>query len=196
MQSRGSSAELHLCYVIKGHVWWKRTLLPMITIVVSHHKHMKLFKPFTPHVSAWSVRKGFNQSIRRTKEQTTTLQCLAWAMPKPLMPSGAVKSAKLLRKSARTWQCKLKRHDWIAFSNKTCKVKAVALTRAPENEGENENISLEITFTLSLAGHIDMFFLRCFCFSSLVSAYCSGECCFMLIHLLACEILFLSKNTL
>jgi len=37
-------------------------------------------------------------------------------------------------------------------------VKAVALTRAPENEGENQDISLETTFTLSLAGHIDMFF--------------------------------------
>jgi len=28
---------------------------------------MKLFKPFTPHVIAWSVRKYFNQSIRRTR---------------------------------------------------------------------------------------------------------------------------------
>jgi len=34
----------------------------------------------------------------------------------------------------------------------------MALTRAPENEGENQGISLETTFTLSLAGHIDMFF--------------------------------------
>jgi len=24
-----------------------------------HHKHMKLVKPFTPHVIAWSVRQGF-----------------------------------------------------------------------------------------------------------------------------------------
>jgi len=45
----------------------------------------KLFKPFTPHVIAWSVRKGFNQSIRR-KEQKTRLQRLAWAMPKPVLP--------------------------------------------------------------------------------------------------------------
>jgi len=60
----------------------------MATIVVLHHKHMKLFKPFTPHVNAWSVRKGFNQSIRRTKKQKTRLQCLASAMPKPVMPSG------------------------------------------------------------------------------------------------------------
>ena len=28
----------------------------------------------------WSVRKGLNQSIRRTKEQKTRLQCLAWAI--------------------------------------------------------------------------------------------------------------------
>ena len=51
-------------------------------------------------------RRGCNKSIRRTKEQQTRLQCLAWAMPKSAMPSGAIKSAKLLkRKSARIWQC-------------------------------------------------------------------------------------------
>jgi len=77
-----AATELHLCFVVKGNVWWKRTFPPMATIVVLHHKHMKLFKPFTPHVIAWSVRKGFNQSIRRTKEQKTRLQCLASAMPK------------------------------------------------------------------------------------------------------------------
>ena len=80
---------------------WKRTFLPMVTIAVLHHKHMKLFTPFIPHVIAWSVRKGFNQSIRRTKEQKTRLQCLASATPKPVMPSAAMKSAKLLRKQAQ-----------------------------------------------------------------------------------------------
>jgi len=30
----------------------------MVTIVVWHHKHMKLFKPFTPRVIAWSVRNS------------------------------------------------------------------------------------------------------------------------------------------
>jgi len=39
-------------------------------------------------------------------------------------------------------------------------VKAVALTRAPENEGENQDISWETSFTLSLAGHINIFFLN------------------------------------
>jgi len=58
-----TAIELHLCFVIKGNVWWKRTF-PMATIAVLHHKHMKLFKPFTPHVIARSVRKSFNQSIR------------------------------------------------------------------------------------------------------------------------------------
>jgi len=92
-----AATELHRCFVIKGSVWWKRTFLPMVTIAV---------KPFTPHVIAWSVRKGFNQSIRGTKEEKTRLQCLAGAMPKPVMPSGVMKSAKLLRrKSARIWQC-------------------------------------------------------------------------------------------
>jgi len=94
-----AAAELHLCFVIKGNVWWKSTFLPMVTII-------KVFKPFTPHVIGWSVRKGFNQSIRRTKEEKTRLQCLASAKPKPVMPSGDMKSAKLLtRKNARIWQC-------------------------------------------------------------------------------------------
>ena len=52
-----AAAELHVCFVIKGNVWWKSTFLLMVTIV-------KVFKPFTPHVIGWSVRKGFNQSIR------------------------------------------------------------------------------------------------------------------------------------
>ena len=51
------ATELHLCFVIKGNLWWKRTFLPMVTIAVLHHKHMKLFTPFTAHVIAWSVRK-------------------------------------------------------------------------------------------------------------------------------------------
>jgi len=99
-----AAAELHrYCFVIKDNVWWKRTFLPVVTIVVLHHKHMKPFKPFTPNVIACSVRKGFNQSIRKTKEQKTRLQCLASAMPKSVMPSGMPKLLK--RKSARIWQC-------------------------------------------------------------------------------------------
>jgi len=80
-----AATELHLCFVINGNVWWKRTFLPMATIVVLHNKHMKLFKLFPPHVIAWSVRKGFHQSIRRTKEQKTRFQCLASTMPKPVL---------------------------------------------------------------------------------------------------------------
>jgi len=47
-----AATELHLCFVIKGNVWWKRTFLRMVTIAVLHHKHTKLFTPFTPHVIA------------------------------------------------------------------------------------------------------------------------------------------------
>jgi len=47
---------------------------------------MKLFKLFAPHVIAWFARKGFNQSIGRTKGQKTRLQCLASEMPKSVMP--------------------------------------------------------------------------------------------------------------
>ena len=41
----------------------------LASLVVLHHEHMKLFKPLTPHVIAWSVRRGFNQSIRRTRAE-------------------------------------------------------------------------------------------------------------------------------
>ena len=61
----------------------------MATILALHHKHTKLVKPFTPHVIAWSVRKGFYQSICRTKEQKARLQCSSSAMLKSVMPSGA-----------------------------------------------------------------------------------------------------------
>jgi len=50
---------------------------------------MKLVKPVTPHVITSSVRKAFDQSIRRTKEQKTRLQCLASEMLKSVMPSAA-----------------------------------------------------------------------------------------------------------
>jgi len=101
-----AAAELHICFVIKGNVRWKRTYVRMVAIVVLHHEHMNLFKPFTPHIIAWSVRKGCNQSIRRTKEQKSRLQYLVCAMPKPVMPSGAMKSAKFLRtEGARIWLC-------------------------------------------------------------------------------------------
>jgi len=79
---------------------FRNNRVAILSIVVLHHKHMKLFKPFTPHIIAWSVRKGFNQSIRRTKEQKTRSQCLAWAMPKSVMPTGAMESAKFLRRKS------------------------------------------------------------------------------------------------
>ena len=41
-----AAAELHLCFVIRGNVWWKRAFLPMVTTVVLDHKHMQLFKHF------------------------------------------------------------------------------------------------------------------------------------------------------
>jgi len=43
----------------------------MATIVALHHKHkhMKLVKPFTPHVIVWSVRKGFNEQFTEQKSR-------------------------------------------------------------------------------------------------------------------------------
>jgi len=42
-------------------------------------------------------------------------------------------------------------------------VKAVALTRTPENVDENYDISFEAAPTPSEAGHIDMLFFQFFC---------------------------------
>jgi len=42
-------------------------------------------------------------------------------------------------------------------------VQTRALTRPHENVAETHDISFEAPFTLSLAGHIDMLFFRCFC---------------------------------
>jgi len=39
----------------------------------------------------------------------------------------------------------------------------VALTRTPENAGENHNISFEAPFTLTLVSHIDMLFFQYIC---------------------------------
>ena len=107
-----TAAELYLCFVIKSNLWWKCTFLQRVTVVVLHHKHMKLLRPFAPHVIAWSVMKGFNQSLRRMKEQETRLQCLARAMSKPVKPSAAMKSVNLLRrKSTSIWQFSQKRRE-------------------------------------------------------------------------------------
>jgi len=76
------------------------------TILALHHKHMKLVKPFTTHVIAWSVRRGFDQSICITKEQKTRLQCLASAMPKSVMLSGA-KNGKVFEEKKRKNQAVL-----------------------------------------------------------------------------------------
>jgi len=62
----------------------------MATILaLLHHEHMKFVKPFTPHVIAFPSENVFDQSICRTKEQKTRLQCLACAMPKSVIPSAA-----------------------------------------------------------------------------------------------------------
>ena len=58
-----AAAELHLCFVRKGNVWWKRTFLRMVTIAVLHHKHTKLFTPFTPHVIARVAILAFFESV-------------------------------------------------------------------------------------------------------------------------------------
>jgi len=72
----------------------------MATIVVLHYKHMKLTKPFAPHAMRVPSERVLNQSICRTKEQETRLQCLASAMPKFAMASGA-KMRKVCKEAKR-----------------------------------------------------------------------------------------------
>ena len=114
----------------------------------------------------------------RTKEQKARLQCLASTIPKSVMPSEA-RYDKVSKKKHKNLAvlAKTPRQKCFFFSAKVSisNVETVALTRAPENVVENHDISFEAPFTLRLAGHIDMFFFRCFCLSSLIFAYCSGE---------------------
>jgi len=130
------------------------------------------------------LEKVFDQSLCRTKEQKTRLQCLAWAMPESVMSTAAKsvffkeKKRKDLAELAKKSRLKCFFPAKLSSSN----VEAVPLTRAPENEGETHGISFEAAFTLSLAGHIDMLFFRCFCLLSLVCASYSVECCFLPSH--------------
>jgi len=61
----------------------------MATILSLHHKHMKLATPLHHMLWRGPSEKFFHQSICRTKEQQTRLQCLGSAMPKSVMPSAA-----------------------------------------------------------------------------------------------------------
>jgi len=50
-----AAAKLHLCFVIKANLWWKRTFLPMATTVVLYHKYMKLFTALTQYTAGYCV---------------------------------------------------------------------------------------------------------------------------------------------
>ena len=110
--------------------------------------------------------KVSDQSICRTKEQKARLQCLASAMPKSVMPSRA-NNGKVSKEKKRKNLIVLAKRSRLKrfFSAKLLcsNVKTVALTSAPENVGENHDISFEAPFTLRLDGHIDTLFFRCFC---------------------------------
>jgi len=71
----------------------------MATILALNHKHTKLVKPLH-HMLRVPSETVFDQSICRTKEQKARLQCLASAMPKSVMPSGA-KNGKVSKDKKR-----------------------------------------------------------------------------------------------
>jgi len=83
------------------------------TILALHHKHMKLVKPFIPHTLRCPSEKVFDQSICRTSEQKTRLQCLASEFPKSVMPSPA-KNGKVFEE---------KKHKNLAVLDKTPRLK-------------------------------------------------------------------------
>jgi len=114
-------------------------------------------------------------------------------MPKFVMQSGAKndkvskeKKRKNLAVSAKTPRLNRFFSAKLISSN----VKTVALTRVPKNAGGNHDISLEAPFALRLACHIDILFCWCFLLLSLVSAHCSGECCFLPSHSQVCGNIF------
>jgi len=89
------------------------------------------------------LERVFDQSICRTKEQDARLQCSARAMPKFVMPSGA-KNGKVSKEKKRknlAVLAKTQRLKRFFFQQSLSNyVKTVALTRAPENVGENYDI--------------------------------------------------------
>ena len=58
-----AAAQLHLCFVINGNVWWKSTFRRMVTIAVLHHKHMKRVKPFKAHVVSVATARVFSLDL-------------------------------------------------------------------------------------------------------------------------------------
>jgi len=103
----------------------------------SYHKQFFLFIAFASIISAPPLRKILAAPLIRS---------LKW---QSFYKEGKRKNLAVL---AETPQLKVFFSAKLSSSN----FKAVALTTTPENEGENQVISLETTFTLSLAGHIDM----------------------------------------
>ena len=181
-----AAAKLRPFFVRKDNVcckrWWKISSDGYYHIAL-HHKHMKhikFFKPFTPHVIAWSARKGF-WSVDWTKEQKRRLQYSACAMPKSVMPSAAKKRKVTQAKKPGIWQWYLKHRDWnfklqrwnsgVNQSTWKCRWKTRHKSRS--------------TFRIRPGWPFDILFFRCVCLQSLVSAYCSDECCFLPSHSLA-----------
>jgi len=136
----------------------------------------------------------FDQSICRTKEQKARLQCLAIAMPKSVMPSGA-KNGKVSQEKKRKNMAVIatvKHCDWnVFFFSKAFKQR--------QNSGVNRSTwkcrwrsrhKFRSTFHTQPGWPYWHTIFRWFRLQSLVSAYCSGECCFLPSHSLACGNIF------
>jgi len=83
----------------------------MANILALHHEHMNLLKPFCFVLS----KNVFDQLICRTKKQKARLQCLASAMPKPVMPSGAKNGKVCKEKKCKKLAVLAKRRDRNVF---------------------------------------------------------------------------------
>jgi len=127
--------------------------------------------------------KSFNQSICRTKEQKTWLQCLASAVPKFAMPSGAKKrtvSKEEMRKNLAEL-AKTPRLNRFFFQQN---FQAATLNQCGVNRS---------TFHAQPGWpYWHVIFPVFFCISGF--GLCSCECCFLPGQCLTCEIFFHSKN--
>jgi len=74
---------------------------PMATTLGLNHTQMKLVSHLHHMLLRFPSENVFDQSICRTKEEKTRLQC--WRDAKSVMPSGAKMAMFLRRKSARIW---------------------------------------------------------------------------------------------
>ena len=103
-------------------------------------------------------QKWFNSPFVERKG----LQCLANAKPKSMIPSAQQLNKRKVSKEKKRKDLAVSVQTLFAAGLSSGKVKAVPLTRTPENVSENHDISFEAAFTPAWPAILTLFF-RCFC---------------------------------